>query len=149
MIILADGKLTGELALKDPISQGTPNVNENGHWQPGNTEAAIPFNEWAHVAFTYDGALGTIYVNGEVAMQAEASGPVNQSNRCLTVGEWLSWIPLAWVPIGIVDDAGVWLSALTQQEIKNIMKLGIAEGITVSVEPADKLATTWAQIKAQ
>ena len=146
LYITPDGNLGAELALKDPVSQGLPNINENGHWQTGNTEMKIPFDEWAHMAFTYDGAHGTIYLNGEIAFQAEAVGPINKSDRCLTVGEWLSWIPLAWIPLGSVDDAAVWLAALTQDEINNVMNHGVAAGV-VAVEAAGKLATTWADIR--
>lgn len=141
-----EGHLGAELALKDPVSQGVPNINENGHWQTGNTEMRISFDEWVHMAFTYDGANGTIYLNGEMAFQAEAIGPINKSDRCLTVGEWLSWIPLAWIPLGRVDDAAVWLIALTQGEIQTVMNNGVAAGV-VAVEAAGKLATTWADIK--
>jgi hypothetical protein len=141
-----EGHLGAELALKDPVSQGVPNINENGHWQTGNTEMRISFDEWVHMAFTYDGANGTIYLNGEMAFQAEAIGPINKSDRCLTVGEWLSWIPLAWIPLGRVDDAAVWLIALTQGEIQTVMNNGVAAGV-IAVEAAGKLATTWADIK--
>ena len=141
-----EGHLGAELALKDPVSQGVPNINEHGHWQTGNTEMRISFDEWVHMAFTYDGANGTIYLNGEMAFQAEAIGPINKSDRCLTVGEWLSWIPLAWIPLGRVDDAAVWLIALTQGEIQTVMNNGVAAGV-VAVEAAGKLATTWADIK--
>ena len=50
--------------------------------------------------------------------------------------------------IGIVDEAAIFSSGLTKDEIRDIMDNGlIHEEISDSVEPSDKLATTWGTVQ--
>jgi hypothetical protein len=105
---------------------------------------------WTHVAVTYDGSKLTIYLNGEVAAQRDLSGNLdnrdglgrfvingNYNSRDGGLAEWCS---------ATVDEVLIFDEALTQAQIKAYMEKGF-KGVA-PVDPAGKLAGTWAEIKA-
>ena len=50
---------------------------------------------------------------------------------------------------GLIDDIGIFNVALTEDDVRNIMKNGIGKAIGIAaVSPSAKLATTWSNIKA-
>ena len=51
---------------------------------------------------------------------------------------------------GIVDDVAMFSDALSEADLETIMEEGVGKVLGVApVEPTDKLATTWGDLKAR
>ena len=103
----------------------------------------LPTEEWIHLAMVYDGQEVRIYVNGELDVAAPLSGELAQSDNELRIGRG---DPAGYF-LGIIDDVGVFASALTEEDIQEIMEIGLQEVLGAPVEPVGKLPTSWAKIK--
>jgi hypothetical protein len=73
--ILADGGVEAQLSLS---SGGAVTVSA-----PAGTARS---NLWQHFVFTWDGAYGRIYVNGQLKAQGAASGALSSSSGAVVVG---------------------------------------------------------------
>jgi hypothetical protein len=103
-------------------------------------------NEWHHVAGVYDGKEIALYIDGEKVAKLAASGEMIPSTGPLSLGaKWNDPGDPGDYWKGKIDELAVFNRGLTADEIKEAMK-GLGN---LSVEPAGKLATTWASIKAQ
>jgi hypothetical protein len=107
-------------------------------------------NEWIHVVEVRDVSKREyqLYKNGEVVATdgwAECGvhpcGDSAPSELNLLIGSGY-----AGKFIGVIDDVGIFNTVLSEDDIMNIMNNGL-KGATVAVEPAGKLATTWARLK--
>ncbi len=95
-------------------------------------------DEWHHVTGTLDGADARCYLNGVEKDSAAMSGVVSGEGSVL-VGEdgWGN------VFVGVVDEIRMYNRALTEAEI--LQNYNSTDQL--AVEPADKLAISWGQIK--
>ena len=110
----------------------------------GNNKA----REWVHYAGTYSRAegLAVLYINGKNVGQEEArlDTPI--------AGDWDSGARVGYNidnnrPFaGLMDELNVWKRGLTEEEVNDIMELGIEEFF--AVEAQGKLATTWGKLKS-
>jgi len=124
------------------------NLYLGGAWHalpryPAKTK--IDPDTWSHVAYTYDGEKVRHYLNG--AFNGEEAGTpggdIGVSDAILRIGARTD-VPVTDRPFkGIIDEFMILNEALTEADIRSIMT-----GAT-AVEPAGKLATTWAAIKAR
>lgn len=103
--------------------------------------AVAPLNvdEWQHVAGTYDGKSIKIYVNGELANEANASGALKDNDMDVIIGSKDSR-EFQWK--GRIDEVRISKIARDPKELSPNMTAPMA------VKPANKLATTWADVKA-
>lgn len=109
------------------------------------TNADVPLNEWTHVAATYDGSDAVVYINGQIDKEEAHSGVLLATDNPVYLGGSEFWDPRLFD--GLMDDAVIFNVALSQEDIQDLMKIGLAT--TLAVEPSGKAATTWAQIKNQ
>lgn len=107
-----------------------------------NGTTQITDNKWHHLAFTYDGEMRRLYVDGK--LEGEKANAVSfQSNDPITIG----------VPnvdnnnglIGIIEEIRISNVAREENEIKEAMNVGLAQ--ILSVDPHSKLTTRWGYIK--
>ena len=117
---------------------GFKDINDN------DTELEI--GKWYYLAYTHtddNNGLVEIYVDGEVTYSEESGNPVApaQNTSAVTIGTWGGE---AWT--GSVDEVRLWDRALSADEIKASMNQDATAFLT-PVEPAGKLATSWANIK--
>ena len=89
--------------------------------------AVAPLNAWSHVAVTYDGAQGKVYLNGILTYTAAESGPVSLAlapNNELRIGHrQLGSAPGPYFQ-GLIDNVRVWNAALSAQAITNLATNG-------------------------
>ena len=107
-----------------------------------NGKSDITDNRWHHLAFTYDGKMGRLYVDGDL----ETEAPNNQSFQSddpITIG--VPNLDNANGLKGIIDEIRISNVARTEKEIQEAMEVGLAK--ILSVEPGGKLATRWGYIK--
>ena len=116
-------------------ANGTCAFNMNGTRE-------ITDNIWHHLAFTFDGDMGRLYVDGQLETEKPNTNSF-QSNAPITIG----------VPnvdnknglLGVIEEIRISNIARTQNEIKEAMNVGLAT--ILNVEPNGKLTTRWGYIK--
>lgn len=102
----------------------------------------ITDNKWHHLAFTYDGNRGRVYVDGKLETAAP-NAETFQSNDPITIG--VPNLDNANGLKGIIDEIRISNVARTEKEIQEAMDVGLAQ--ILSVEPGGKLATRWGYLK--
>ena len=102
----------------------------------------ITDNKWHHLAFTYDGKMGHLYVDGELETQAPNAQSF-QSSDPITIG--VPNLDNANGLKGIIDEIRLSNVARTEKEIQEAMDVGLAQ--ILNVEPSGKLATRWGYLK--
>ncbi|SVC12668.1 uncharacterized protein METZ01_LOCUS265522, partial [marine metagenome] len=89
------------------------NTSNNG-WAGVVGSTNLPLNEWTHVSFTYDGSIIMLFLNGILDGSNPLSGTIQTSDNDLIIGsaddggDYFS---------GLMDEAGIWNTALTQSQI--------------------------------
>ena len=103
-------------------------------------------DKWYHVAWTLKGQHEIAYVNGVLLSEFDKShAGTKPGDHPLEVGRRSGGgIPV----LGAVDEVGIFKVALSEADIKVIATSGLGAALGVTpVEPKDKLATTWADVK--
>jgi hypothetical protein len=136
---------TAYLLEDQSATEATPDAWAFGVWNEGGAITLawglkkITKGEWTHIAGTYDGKVLQMYVNGEPDTAANMSGKVGRPGNPLGLGRYSSE-----TYIGGIDEAFLYNRALSQTEIKSLMK-GWASAL--AVQPTGKLATVWAALR--
>ena len=107
--------------------------------------AAVDADEWVHITFWLDveGKSRQIYINGESVVEDAGKAGIEYLG---TAGDTIvgSWGNTGQRFNGIIDEVTVWDRALSEDDIKRSMD----DLTNLPVDPADKVATTWASVKA-
>ena len=107
-----------------------------------NGTTTITDDDWHHLAFTYDGDMGRVYVDGNLETEAPNAATF-QSGDPITIG--VPNVDNANGLMGIIEEARISNVARTEEEIQEAMDVGLAQ--ILSVEPGGKLSTRWAYLK--
>lgn len=108
-----------------------------------NGTTTITDDDWHHLAFTYDGDMGRVYVDGNLETEAPNAATF-QSGDPITIG--VPNVDNANGLMGIIEEARISNVARTEEEIQEAMDVGLAQ--ILSVEPGGKLSTRWAYLKS-
>ena len=107
----------------------------------GNFEshATIADGEWHHVAFTYDGTVERIYIDGEFDNEKKVAAEPGTNTAPVIIGR----------PSfrGIIDEVFIGNVAISEDDVRRTFEDGIERFILTSVEPTSKLTATWASLK--
>lgn len=106
-------------------------------------KTATPTGEWLHMAGTYDGENIIAYENGKAIDTLALGGDIPAGNSLLRFAARTDNASGRFN--GMLDEIAIFSEALSEEEIQDIMNLGFEKYL--AVEPAGKLATTWAEIK--
>ena len=110
-----------------------------------DNKTALDTGQWYYLAYTHTSdnkGKVKIYVDGEVTHEQDSNNPVAPAGATSQV-QIGTWAGEAWP--GIVDEVRLWNRALSDDEIVESMEMGADEFLAVN--PKDKLATSWGQIK--
>lgn len=99
-----------------------------------------PVDEWHHIAGTYDGQIFKAYIDGVLGEEWQYAGTMPENTASVTIGRRSKSADCHFT--GMIDEVVIFNRALSVEEVQESM-----EGIKTAVEPAEKLATTWAGIK--
>ena len=106
----------------------------------------LPTKKWVHIAGTYDGKVQKSYLNGKVVGEEDWSGkftifaaPTGAIVLCKDNEADIQYLN------GFIDEFAFYTRALSEDEINADMN----KGVLFSVDPKDKLSTTWANIKSE
>ena len=142
------------LVGKNPYPNGylmwiqVPSVPSGLVYSPGRFDnpstVEIDTDRWYHFAFTraVDGGM-EFYIDGELANEAQSTaGPITTIPGPLAIGGQSPQIL-----DGFIDEVILFNVVLAEDDISKIMNSGLEMATAVSVK--GKLATTWANIKAE
>lgn len=101
-------------------------------------------DEWSHIAVTWKvGDKARLYANGELLGERDCPEP--------NAAVWVDYVYIGRPSAnerffgGTIDEVGIFNVAFEKEDIEKIMNEGLEKASAVS--PADKLATTWGQVK--
>ena len=116
----------------------------DGEWDQREliTPHKMEENKWHHVVGSYDGETIKIYLDGTVIGEKKIKFNFFGDNDADVRIGCAKNVPHLTFMNGFIDEAAVWQRALSAIEIKQAMS-----GNFLAVSPADKVATTWANIK--
>ena len=80
----------------------------------------LDFNQWQHLAFTYDGSNIYLYKNGVLISSTPANGIITQTSQSFKIGT-LDWNGTGFYMNGSLDEIRLWNITLSQNTISNWM----------------------------
>ena len=103
------------LQLSNASSNGNT-VNDSEFFKGGE----VPFNQWTHVAVTYDGSVGKVYQNGQLVAEEQIDVNVNAGGSALNIGSLKASNGTWYLFDGKLDELGYWNKVLSAEEIENL-----------------------------
>jgi len=80
----------------------------------------LDFNQWQHLAFTYDGSNICLYKNGFLVSSMPANGVITQMSQSFKIGA-LDWGATGFYMNGSLDEIRLWNATLSPSTISNWM----------------------------
>ena len=80
----------------------------------------LDFNQWQHLAFTYDGSNIYLYKNGFLVSSTPANGVITQMSQTFKIGA-LDWGATGFYMNGSLDEIRLWNATLSPSTITNWM----------------------------
>lgn len=102
----------------------------------------IADGSWHHIAKIYDGKKVQMYIDGKLDGEKPSNGKLIQNVSPI----WIGARPGNVAATGLFDEVGFFKEALTEKELNDVMKTGLAE--YAAVEAAGKATTTWGILKS-
>ena len=103
------------LQISNASSNG--NTSNNSEFFKGGD---IPFNQWTHVAVTYDGSVGKVYQNGQLVAEDQIDVNINAGGSALNIGSLKSSNGTWYLFDGKLDELGYWNKVLSAEKIGNL-----------------------------
>lgn len=107
-----------------------------------NTKTILSADKWYHVAGTFDGKRVTTWLNGTDDGHFDAEGKIASSQNPVNFGKRVE-DDNTYFFIGTLDEVAVFNVALTEDDVKEVMK-GLSSSAVLA---SGKLSTSWGKIK--
>ena len=116
-------------------------------WKGAWNQGSVKKGEWLYMTATYDGEdTIKIYENGtEIGSVSGMGGPAPRNDTEVNIGGWTQ--NTSETLDGMLAEVALFSVALAEADINDLMEDGLST--LTAVEPAGKLATTWASLKSQ
>ena len=99
--------------------------------------------DWHHIAKVYDGQNVQMFIDGKLEGESPSGGTLDTSESPI----WIGARPGPVAATGLFDEVGFFTQALTQDEINDVMSIGLAD--YAAVEATGKTTTTWGLLKSK
>ncbi len=132
------------------IRQGVPawalrKGDNSGYWDLFNG-TNVTGKTWYHIAGTFDEKKLIRYLDGESEQEGPTDQPYLPGDNC-HIGHCIQYNAFF---NGIIDEVAIIKDTLSQDDIEDIMNLGLEKALGyAAVFPASKLTATWGSIKAK
>ena len=137
-----DGVASGDYSIY--LNNASPAILQFGlnGASRATTSAAIPLNEWTHIACTYDKDAGgedeaKVYLNGVLSKEGNYSTVIATSSTALNLGIYLQAYSLS----GNLCQVGIWDAVLDQAQIQSVMEKTYEE---LTASEKEDLVSYWA-----
>lgn len=111
------------------------------------TETSFDYDEWHHLAGTYDGSEMKLYLDGAEVASESVSGDISSYDTPLLFGAYANLDKTSTYCFGgNIDDVAILDFPLAAADIKHAMNAGVAKAI-LAVDCRGKLTTAWGEIK--
>lgn len=114
----------------------------NGSAYTSVATKASPGN-WVHLAIVHNGSSMVLYVDGKKEKQTDTKDIPYDSQENLYMGGDPGCGGRSWYKKGLLDEVRLYNRALTDKEVTILTSGGLA------VNPKDKLALTWGEVKVE
>ena len=116
-------------------------------WKGAWNQGSVKKDTWLYMTATYDGTdTIKIYENGtEIGSVGGMGGPGPRNDTDVNLGGWTN--NTSETLDGMLSEVAIFDVALEVDDINTLMEQGLSS--LTDVEPAGKLATTWASLKSQ
>jgi hypothetical protein len=91
----------------------------------------FPFNQWRHIACTYDGFIRSTYIDGVLVGTKLTSGPAHIGTTALGIGAHLgsNAAPVSDTFVGLIDEVRIWNVARSQEQIRSTINKRLTPGV--------------------
>ena len=109
------------------------------------SQALPDYNDgaWHHIAVTYDGEAGKLYLDGLNQLDIPVTGEISSEEEPLHIGDGRNERHFG----GAVDEARIYNRALDADEIR--MNFEAESNVLAAVDAKSKLSALWGQLKTQ
>lgn len=122
------------LTSRSPNTGPGLGVRRAGGWQVASSPTVLDEDEWVHLAATWDGSTGRIYVDGDLAASGTIDGTALTSTGAMKIGA-SNLIAMDNFFDGLIDEVRVYNRALSTQEIQADKDISVAVQTTVVGQP--------------
>lgn len=105
-----------------------------------SSHMTIVDGKWHHIAFTYDGTVEQMYIDGEL----DNDKRLEASPRTTTAPVVIGGLRFR----GIIDEVFIGNAAISEEDVRRTFEDGVQEFILTPVELTSKLTVTWAAMKS-
>ena len=85
-----------------------------------SSDNSIPYNQWTHVAVSFDGTNRKVFVNGMLDSSDSASGTILENSETLKIGYGMGTGDSNNYFYGMIDDVMVYEEGLSEMEVRDI-----------------------------
>ncbi len=133
--------------IQDATGFFVSGFSDKGGWHAVTSTTNVADGDWHHLVGTYDGKNFRVYVDGVLERDQALAGPPMENNVPFRIGRGEG---TAYQFQGLIDEILIANVALDESDIKSIMNQGLGRVTGLfAVFPSDRLATTWASIRAE
>ncbi len=99
-------------------------------------------NKWLNVAFTNDGEMAILYIDGEAVAEGAVPGALRSIDDPLRIAQDCDRPNNVFT--GMIDEVRLWNRALSEDDINSLKDISAQ---ATPVDPLGKLSTTWGSLK--
>ena len=134
MAAVAKGESAWRISLYDTNQRIHFSVRGSPNYEAVNGNIVLGLNEWHHVAGVYDGTAMKLYIDGVLDNTTALTGGMHTAGGNLLIGDNPQATGRYWN--GMLDDVRIYHKALSEDEIKVIVK-GIWDPVADNPIPKD------------
>lgn len=120
-------------------------IHQGGQFPRAPGKTPVEVNKWHFLAATYDGDTLRFYLDGKLDGSAKLPGAIGFLGLPLRFGNNPAAPAESWGIMGVIDEIEIWDKPMTDDQILQAYELPLS---FLAVNAKGKLATTWANLKA-